>query len=188
MIDIEIVQFSSFIFFLFELVLMIVKRSKKDGYKVRSDKKSLVLLWITIPVSLTLGFLAANYQKWNITNQSIAFLGLAIYLSGFIIRLVSIRQLKHGFTVDVVVADNHKLKTDGLYKYIRHPSYLGLLLICFGLSVAMNSIFSLSVVIVPVFLALTYRIKIEESILTKEFGETYLNYMSGTCRMIPNVY
>jgi protein-S-isoprenylcysteine O-methyltransferase Ste14 len=185
---IETVTYFSLLFFLSEFVLMIVKRSKKNGTKTKNDKKSLVLFWITIPLSLTIGFFTANRQEWNTLNHTIAIFGLSVFMIGIIIRWISIIQLNKEFTVNVAIIKNHKLKTDGMYKSLRHPSYLGLLLTCFGLSISMNSILSFIVITVPILLALTYRIKTEEDILIKEFGETYKDYMIKTYKIIPKIY
>ncbi len=185
---IEIVTYFSLLFFLSELALMISKRSKKNETKAKRDKKSLVLFWITIPLSLTLGFFMANRQEWNTLNHAIALLGLTVFMTGIIIRWISIIQLNKEFTVNVAIIKNHHLKTDGMYKNLRHPSYLGLLLIGIGLSLSMNSILSVMVVTIPFLLALSYRIKTEENILIKQFGETYKNYMAKTYRLIPKIY
>ncbi len=186
--NIKIVIYFSVLFFLSELILMIIKHSKKKGTKTKNDNKSLVLFWITIPISLTIGFYTANYLEWNTLCYSIAIFGLSIFMIGVVVRWISIIQLKKEFTVDVAITKNHNLKTNGIYKKIRHPSYLGLLLICFGLSISMNSIISLSVITIPILLALIYRIKTEENILIKEFGETYKDYIKKTYKIIPRIY
>ncbi len=183
--SINTVLYFSILFFLSELILMITKRSKKRKIKLQDDKKSLTLFWFTIPASFTIGFFTANYREWNTFNYSIAILGLGAFTLGIIIRWISIIQLNKWFTVDVAITENHNLKTDGIYKKVRHPGYLGLLLICTGLSIAMNSIVSLLVVSVPIYLAVIYRIKVEERILINEFGERYKQYMSKTHRLLP---
>jgi protein-S-isoprenylcysteine O-methyltransferase Ste14 len=188
MLSIQITTWFSLLFFLSEFVLMVVKRSGKGGTKAKGDRKSLILFWVTIPLSLTAGFFLANRQVWNTLNNGIAIFGLAIFIAGIVIRWVSIIQLNKEFTVDVAIIKNHQLKTEGMYKYLRHPSYLGLLLICFGLAVAMNSIASFIVITIPVFLALNYRIKTEENILTKQFGIAYEDYRQKTYKIIPKIY
>jgi len=188
MLTIQIVIYFSISFFLSEFVLMIVKRSGKYGTKTKNDRKSLALFWVTIPLSLTVGFFMANYQEWNSWNSRIAIFGLAVFVVGIIIRWVSIIQLNKEFTVDVAIIKNHQLKTNGMYKYLRHPSYLGLLLICFGLAIAMNSILSFIVITITVSFAMNYRIKAEENILMKQFGKVYENYRLKTHKVIPKLY
>ena len=186
--SLEIVEYCSLLFFLSEFILMIAKRSKRKRTKIKNDRMSLILFWLTIPLGLTIGFLKANNNAWNNLNYSIAILGMCIFITGIIIRWISIIQLKKEFTVDVAISENHNLNTHGMYKYIRHPGYVGLLLICFGLSIAMNSISSLFVITIPVLLVIIYRIKIEEKILVNEFGDIYKNYMLKTHKIIPKLY
>lgn len=188
MLTIQTITWFSILFFLSEFVLMVVKRSGKDGTKAKGDRKSLVLFWITIPLSLTAGFFLANRMVWSMLNIWIAIFGLTIFIAGIAIRWISIIQLNKEFTVDVAIIKNHHLKTEGMYKYLRHPSYLGLILICFGLAIAMNSIGSFAVIVIPVSLALNYRMKTEENILVKQFGKDYEDYKVNTYKIIPKIY
>lgn len=186
--NINIVLIASVLFFLSEFTLMIAKRSKKARTKESKDKKSLVLFWISIPLAISIGFFAANYHSWNSANKTVAIVGLSIFIVGILIRWISILGLNKEFTVDVTITENHTLKTDGIYRNIRHPSYLGLLLECFGLSIAMNSAISLLVVSIPILLVILYRIRIEENILIEEFGDAYKNYMKVSNQLIPKVF
>jgi len=185
---INLVIYFSLLFFLSELILKIKKRSGKNETKVKNDKKSLIFFWVAIPLSLTVGFFTADYHQWTAFNDAVAILGIGIFFLGIILRWISIVQLDKGFTVDVAITKNHNLKTDGMYRHVRHPSYLGLFLICFGLSVSMNSLLSMAVISVSILAALIYRIKVEETTLIEEFGDTYTDYMKKTSRLIPGLY
>ncbi|WP_299357409.1 isoprenylcysteine carboxylmethyltransferase family protein [Mucilaginibacter sp.] len=77
------------------------------------------------------------------------------------------------FTVDVAIVDSHTLKTTGLYKTVRHPSYLGLILIICSIALCQGSILSCIIIIISTFLALTYRIAVEEKALITEFGDQH---------------
>jgi len=178
----------SYLFFISEFILMLIKRSKKKTSKQRGDKGSLILLWVVITLCFTFGFIFANYSKWGFNNYILSGIGYLIILSGMIIRWMSIFQLKKAFTVDVAIGTEQKLKTDGMYKIIRHPSYLGLLLIMIGFSISMNSLISVLLVTIPMFLAINYRIIVEEKLLTEGFGDVYNNYKTKTKRLIPWVY
>lgn len=185
---INIVIYFSLLFFLSELILKIKKRSRKNETKVKNDQKSLIFFWVAIPLALTVGFFTADYHPWTVFNDAVAILGIGIFFLGIILRWISIVQLDKGFTVDVAITKDHHLKTDGMYRHVRHPSYLGLFLICFGLSVSMNSILSMAVITVSIFAALLYRIRIEEMTLVEEFGDRYTDYMKKTFRLIPGLY
>lgn len=178
----------SWIFFLSEFLLMLVKRSGTKSSKIQKDKGSLILLWVTITICFTLGFVFAYWRVWGFYEYVIYGCGLFIVLFGFIIRWTSIFQLKKSFTVDVAIGSEQKLKIDGMYQIIRHPSYLGLWLIMIGFSISMNSLLSVVVVAIPMFLAINYRIIVEEKVLTDGFGDAYENYKTKTKRLIPWVY
>ncbi len=178
----------AFVFLLSELALMLVKRSGRGKTKSKGDKKSLLLFWITIPLSLSLGFFFADYRSGGLPHPTLAFSGFAVCVTGVVIRWISILQLDREFTVDLAIGHGHVLKTDGIYKWLRHPAYLGLLLIVSGLAMVMGTALSMLVVIIPVLIAIIYRIEVEENILLKEFGETYKRYSEKTFRIIPWVY
>jgi protein-S-isoprenylcysteine O-methyltransferase Ste14 len=180
--------FISYFFFFSEFMLMLFKRSKKKSKVTRKDRGSLILLWVMICVCLTLGFNIAYRTQRPAATDVISYLGYFLILAGIILRWTSILQLKNAFTVDVAVTEGQALKTDGLYKKIRHPSYLGLLIILTGLSIGMANILSAIVIIIPMFLTIGYRIKVEEKLLTEEFGESYESYKSNSWKLLPGIY
>ncbi len=167
---------------------MIVKRSGKASSTVQRDKGSLILLWVTITFCFTFGFMFSFHGRWEAKEFQFYFLGLFVIFIGSIIRWLSIYQLKKAFTVDVAIGAEHKLKTNGLYNVVRHPSYLGLWLIMTGFAIGMNSLLSAVVVIIPMFLVIHYRIVVEEKVLVDAFGEDYKHYQASTKRLIPWVY
>jgi len=167
---------------------MIVKRSKKSTTKQSNDRGSLVLLWIFITLCFTFGFIFANYRAWSSSNYITAGVGLLLIIAGLAIRWIAIFQLKKAFTVDVAIGQEQKLKTDGVYKLVRHPSYLGLLLIMVGFSISMNSYLSMLIMIVPMFFVVQYRIFVEEKALIEAFGEKFISYREKTKKIIPWVF
>lgn len=52
----------------------------------------------------------------------------------------------------------------------------------------MNSFYSFLVLVLPVLIAVIFRIGVEENVLIKEFGNSYVEYRSKTKRLIPGVY
>jgi len=173
------------LFFVTELSLLLFRRSKQATVKNKRDRRSLLFLWIVIAGCSCLGPLAAAYQVWTL-NGTIA--GIIIYAAGFIIRWTAVYQLGKMFTVDVAITNTHVLKTSGLYKVVRHPSYLGLLLIITGLGVCLSSGLSFIIMFVPSFIVISYRITIEEKALIEEFGDQYISYKGRVKRLIPGIY
>lgn len=179
------ITYLAYFFMLSELLLTVTKRAGNKGTVKKSDKGSLSLIWIAIGVCVTAGFFLSYNKTWTSRNYYFASAGMVIYLTGLILRWASILQLKGAFTVNVAVNSDQRLKTDGLYKRIRHPSYLGLMLIITGLAISMNTLISLIVVTVPVYVAIFYRINVEEKLLLEFFGDKYAEYSARTKRVIP---
>lgn len=175
------------VFTVSEAVLLISRRAKKESAKKDGDKRSLLLLWITIPVCLTFGGFIIEYNNWHF-NFSTKAAGIVVAVIGFMIRWTAIVQLGKMFTVDVSISTAHILKTNGLYKVVRHPSYLGLIVIIGGIALCMNNILSLIIIVIPIFLAINYRIRVEEKALINEFGDQYLQYKNHVSRIIPGIY
>jgi protein-S-isoprenylcysteine O-methyltransferase Ste14 len=165
-----------------------VKRSKKIKVKARNDNGSLILIWIIVLIGFFSGNFLTKQNEWNLVNYLLAGTGLTMVIAGLIIRWTAILQLGKSFTVDVAITDGATLKTDGLYKTVRHPSYSGFLLIILGFSIAMNSFYSYIALFIPVFLAVSYRIRVEEKALMDEFGENYTKYKTKTKKIIPVIY
>jgi protein-S-isoprenylcysteine O-methyltransferase Ste14 len=73
----------------------------------------------------------------------------------------------------LAVHDNQRLINVGIYKYIRHPSYTGSLSSFAGFALSLNNGLSLIIIIVPILVAFTNHINIEEKLLLKQFGSAY---------------
>jgi protein-S-isoprenylcysteine O-methyltransferase Ste14 len=78
------------------------------------------------------------------------------------------------------------LMTTGIYKYIRHPQYLGFLIITLGLNVMWLTIITL--VMWPVLAVLYWRLaKKEDKDMEEQFGEAFLEYKRKVPGFIPRL-
>jgi protein-S-isoprenylcysteine O-methyltransferase Ste14 len=105
-----------------------------------------------------------------------------------IFRVMAIFSLKTLFTSNVSIHHNHTLKTDGMFKKIRHPSYSASLLSFLGLGIMLGNWVSLCIVFLPVLGAFLYRIYVEESVLMDNFKEDYLDYKKKTKKLVPYLF
>jgi protein-S-isoprenylcysteine O-methyltransferase Ste14 len=161
----------------------------KDNQEKDWDKNSLLIIWITISVSIALGVFATNKTEAPITKTSLSnYTGLVLIILGIVIRLIAIRTLGKFFTVNLNLAEDHLLIKNGLYKFIRHPSYTGSLMSFFGFGLSLNNWLSLVIIFIPVLFVFIYRINIEEKLMTEQFGKEYDEYKKQTKRLIPCVY
>ena len=160
-----------------------------EADKKNTDKGTLVLIWITIAISITLGILIQAWLKSTIsTSIWVPRTGLVLIVLGMLLRFIAIRSLGRMFTVDVTIRKDHRIKQDGLYKLVRHPSYSGSLLSFLGFGISLNSWASLGIIFVLVTAAMLLRIRTEEKLLLEQFGAEYENYIKKTWRLIPGIY
>ncbi|WP_426476580.1 methyltransferase family protein [Chryseobacterium sp. CBSDS_008] len=170
--------------FLYKNMLKSGKEDKKD-----KDKSTLNLLWLAIPFSImTSVFISYNTRFPIVDGNWIHYLGELFILTGIIVRYIIIRSLGKYFTVDITIRQDHKIKKEGFYRYLRHPSYAFSLLTSLGLGLYLNNWLSLIFAFVPPFLAFAYRIRIEEQALVEQFGEEYIEYRKSTKKLIPFIY
>ncbi len=175
------------IWFLSEVIISRIKRSKKN--KSELDKGTMNLLWVAIFFGISVAILILfNINIPFAKNLSVAMSGLGIILIGMFIRFIAIFSLGKSFTVDISTQENQVLKTRGLFRFVRHPSYLGGLISFVGLGLSFNNILSFFVLMIPIVSAFLYRIKIEEQVLIDKFGDEYIEYMKNTKKLIPFVF
>jgi len=115
----------------------------------------------------------------------IQYIGIIIILIGVFIRVNTIRMLGNAFSVNIGVHKEQKLLKTGLFSVIRHPAYFGIFLAFIGISISFYNPITTSFGIVFPFLGLMYRIKVEERLLVKYFGDEYKQYQKETKKLIP---
>ncbi len=124
---------------------------------------------------------------WTIGGESVRWLGIALYACGGVLRLWPVFTLGPRFSGVVAIQPGHALVTTGIYGVIRHPSYLGLIVLMVGWALVFRSMAGvlLALAMVPV---LVVRIEAEERLLANEFGEDYEAFRRRTARLIPGVW
>ena len=175
----------SSLWFLSEVLINILTRSKKSEAKSH-DKNSLSVIWIIIVLSMTIGvYIAFSFPRFGAVKY---FSGLFLMIIGISIRLFTVFSLKSYFNANVAIHHDHKLKTDGIFKKVRHPSYSGSLLTFLGFGLTLGNWISLLIVFVPVLCVFIYRINIEEKALMDNFKEEYTTYQQRTKKLIPFIF
>lgn len=149
--------------------------------------------WIFLPllvIGLLSAFLPAYAERqgwWVLDGETVRWLGVFFYLAGGALRIWPIFVLGRRFSGLVAIQPGHELVTDGVYRVIRHPSYLGMIILMLGWALAFRSGLGviLAALIVPPLLA---RIRSEETLLRLQFGDEYDAYRRRTSRLIPGIY
>lgn len=172
-----------------EIAIFVVTRTRSGKGEIK-DRGSLLLLWVTIFASLYFGPRYGDTHAPNMFGGAewMRYAGLACLIFGLAIRWTAVVSLGRSFSANVAIRAEQQLKTGGLYRFVRHPSYFGLLLVIVAIGLHTHNWIGFAIVVIPSFAALSYRIHVEEAALKTAFGNTYEVYSSRTKRLIPGIY
>lgn len=182
------------VWFVSEIVINISKRGKGLMAKKSPGKISNLLVLLigvaSVAVATFIGVLAlSNDIRWLFSPiYAVSYTGLGIILLGVVIRCIAVIQLKRCFTVDVGIVEGHNLMTSGLYRFIRHPSYLGTLITFLGCGISYVNWLCVIILIVPNVIWAVMRMNEEEQVLAAHFGADYQAYVMRTKRLLPFIY
>jgi protein-S-isoprenylcysteine O-methyltransferase Ste14 len=178
----------SYLYAFIEL-FMSMRQKRERKVKTKGDKGGIWILGLMISIGYSLSFAIGSTKIGRISPWNAFFiLGFILIAFGLFIRIKSLLTLKHYFTYTVTKVEKHELIETGLYKTIRHPGYLGQLIIFTGIATTLSNWLSVVLMLIPVLTGYIYRIKVEEKFMSKQFGEEYILYQKRTNRLIPKLY
>ncbi|HVN58950.1 MAG TPA: isoprenylcysteine carboxylmethyltransferase family protein [Bacteroidales bacterium] len=178
----------SILYGLFEILMS--RRGKGNREISKSeDRGSIWIMILAISAGYWLSFIIASTKTGRIYHWNTLFtIGSILAAIGLIIRVTSILKLKEHFTYTVTKIENHQLVDTGLYSCIRHPGYLGQLIIFLGIATALSNWISIFSMIIPVLVGYINRIRVEEKFLTQQMGQKYIDYQKRTKKLIPYIF
>jgi protein-S-isoprenylcysteine O-methyltransferase Ste14 len=155
------------------------------------DRGSLLVLIVAIGGGVGGAFaLALDVQGTAIpvARWPIFVLGVLLMVAGIGVRQWSIALLGQFFTVDVRVHPGQTVVDRGPYRWVRHPSYSGMIITFLGIGLALGNWLSLAMLLVVPSAGLVIRIRVEERALLEGLGEDYRRFASTRSRLIPRVW
>ena len=172
-----------------EILIGIVTRTRSSGGKV-NDRGSLIVLWVTITLAITAGETIRASMAPNMLGGAswIMVVAIIVLIAGIMIRATAILSLGKAFSSNVAIRENQTIYREGLYRFVRHPSYTGSLVSFLALGIETRNWTTLIVIVAPIAAAFLYRIHVEEAALNEAFGAQYAAYSEQTKRLIPGVY
>jgi protein-S-isoprenylcysteine O-methyltransferase Ste14 len=156
----------------------------------QTPDRSMILImllgWIGFPVAFAVGawsnFVLVRHQKmWF-------WLGIGLLLLGSALRRHCFKMLGSYFTANVKVADDQTVIKEGAYRWVRHPSYTGGMLMYLGTGLALTNWLSVLVIVILGGLGYAYRVRVEERALASALGQSYREYMQRTKRFVPFIF
>lgn len=161
-----------------------VVKSRKGGLEVALLAVAwlsffLPLLWVFKPI-----FRFADYPL----HPAPLALGVACFAVGLWVFHRSHRDLGDFWSITLEVREKHRLVTEGIYRRIRHPMYLGLFVYSLGQALALPNWVVGPSYLVGFGLLFALRIGAEERMMREEFPQEYEAYAARTKRLIPGVW
>jgi len=160
------------------------------GMDNSADRGTRKLVWILTAIAFDSAWIPVIFGFGRLLDLGdwLTWVGVLIMISGVVFRRYVISFLGKFFTATVQIQKDHRLIKAGPYHYIRHPSYLGILILALGNGIALANWISLLICIVLPAIGLIRRIKVEEKELLDHFGQQFQDYRKSTWRIIPYIY
>jgi protein-S-isoprenylcysteine O-methyltransferase Ste14 len=166
-----------------ELSLRVRETARGKGRRSH-DRGTRVLIAISIGVTIAVAVATGSQAPpaaWQAAGVVVMWLGLAT-------RISAVATLGRSFRTTVEVDAGQAVVSSGPYRWVRHPSYTGLLLIVAGFGLARGNWLSLLACLVLPLPAFVRRIHVEEAELTRVLGDGYRSYEADTARLVPGIW
>jgi protein-S-isoprenylcysteine O-methyltransferase Ste14 len=156
----------------------------------KADRGSMTLIVLAGWIGMIGAFMVAGIQAFVITRgQKTWFVaGLVTLLGGRLLRRHCWRMLGKHFTGDVKASADQPVIDQGMYRWVRHPSYTGGMLMYLGTGLALTNWLSALIITLAGAAGYLYRVRVEERALQSALGGRYQEYMTRTKRFIPFVF
>ena len=165
------------------------ERSKAGEGAKQWDKTILGLSFLTtISMYVTAGLDSGRYHWSPDFNRSLCVVGILLTMTGQLLFLIAQKQNKFfSSTVRIQTDREHTVCDTGLYKVVRHPAYLGMIIQSLGFPLLFGSLWSIIPIILSIILIVT-RTYLEDKTLINEL-KGYPEYTTKTrYRIIPGVW
>ena len=165
-------------------------RSGRSAHRPLADRGSIVAVLLGIAAGVVVAvWCALSLPDGGFPDGWVGFMpGLALMVGGIAVRQWAVLTLGRFFTVVVRVTEDQAVIDRGPYRWVRHPSYTGLLLTLVGLGIALGSWLSLLALATLPTIGLVIRIRVEEDALLTTIGERYREYAENRPRLIPYLW
>jgi protein-S-isoprenylcysteine O-methyltransferase Ste14 len=157
---------------------------------VKTDRGSMQLIMLSGWLGMMGAFVVAAIPAFVIARgQKVIFItGIAVLLGGSLLRRHCWRVLGKHFTGDVKASGDQPVIEKGAYRWVRHPSYSGGMLMYLGTGLALTNWLSIVIIGLAGAAGYVYRVRVEEQALQAALGGRYKEYMRRTKRFIPFVF
>jgi protein-S-isoprenylcysteine O-methyltransferase Ste14 len=149
------------------------------------NRRAIGWMWVAGQVVVLVALvLLPGGDDWP-TPDWLRLVAQVVFVAGLVVLVVASLRLGRALTPTPVPTASGRLQTGGLYRYVRHPIYSGVLLIVAGITLRSGSVIVLAVAAVTV-LFFDRKARWEEARLAERFPD-YGEYASRTPRFVPRL-
>jgi protein-S-isoprenylcysteine O-methyltransferase Ste14 len=158
-----------------------------------ADRSSRLIIVLAVAASMVAAlWCAGRFTFATLPNGEVGALrfaaGIIMMWLGIALRIGAVVTLGAMFRTTVMLQDDHRLVTRGLYSRLRNPSYTGALITVTGQGLTMGNWLALLVCVGGVLAALAWRIHVEEQALRDRFGESFEAYVKRSWAILPPLW
>jgi protein-S-isoprenylcysteine O-methyltransferase Ste14 len=172
----------------FEVIMTIRQRWLVKGRPPHDPSGYVLWVALTGSVIAAVSIGRADPLPWPGGRVWPVVAGLTLICVGIGLRAWSIATLGRFFQYRIEVQPGHRVVSEGPYRYVRHPSYSGIVLVLIGIALATGDVLGVMVVAVLGSIGLTVRIRAEERQLTDALGGQYERFAAQRKRLVPRVW
>jgi protein-S-isoprenylcysteine O-methyltransferase Ste14 len=180
---------SIFCWFAFEMGLLVRDLVRRKG-RLGRDQGTRMIVSLSLGGSILLGIVLRGWVPALDMPAPYVFAaaGIVVIWVGLAVRVWAVLTLGGAFSTFIQVDADQAVVTRGPYRWVRHPSYTGLLLIALGFGLGAGNLLSLVICAVLPPLGLVPRIAVEEAEMIRVLGERYRSYQRTTHRLVPGLW
>jgi protein-S-isoprenylcysteine O-methyltransferase Ste14 len=137
------------------------------------------LIWVVSP--------AFSFAEYPLRTGPLVG-GVTCLVIGLWLFYRSHADLGTNWSITLEVREQHQLITQGVYRRIRHPMYLALVLYSVGQALVIPNWVAGPANLTAFAILLALRVRAEEKMMLEGFGDEYAAYSARTKRLIPGVW
>lgn len=161
-----------------------------DGEAPERDRGTAAQIVWSVYLTQLIGVIEAVHFRFpeSFRWDAIATAALFAMAAGLFLRIWAVFTLGRYFTWFITVYEDHKVIRNGPFRFIRHPSYCGALILFVATLVFIHA--WISVVLSAVFQLFAYvrRIRYEERLMIERLGESYVKYRREVKALVPLIW
>ena len=167
---------------------------RSRGVKVVTSRKGpiesilLTLAWLGFFVPLIwIAGPAFSFAEYPL-RPSPFIAGIACLAVGLWFFHRSHADLGTNWSITLEVREQHRLITEGIYRSVRHPMYMALLLYAVGQALVIPNWVAGPSYLIAIGILFAFRVRAEERMMLDQFGDQYAQYAARTKRLVPGVW